>query len=450
MSSEIYYDRAYIRVGDRFIPVVNHGSSNCFDFDACGREVPEKHWSVLNYTFHGRQLFTEEEIRQIAAIYEAANSDNRDGIRKSRNRSFDVGEFGRWIMNGMKTAHTMEEYRACGNTVVVVEYAEPVWKKHVVYTTKQLLDKLCELDGKPISVSFWDNRTVMHSFVSGLSEHTVKPPMADEILEYDGRYWTTSGKRLSYMRDKTQDERYFILTLFAIAKELEDTGRYSPVEQIQLAVGLPPEHYGVLKDKFARYFKRDGIIKFVYKDKPYSIMIDKVMVFPQAYAAVVPKSSMVVNMLRVFVVDIGGYTTDVLLLKNGKPDLQFCRSLETGIITMNNEIIRKVGALHDMRIEDEHISAVLSGQDTILPDDVKQTICGATKLHAQDILNQLRELQVDLRSNPAVFIGGGSLLLRPFLEASPLVAKADFVESPNANALGYEMLGRVQLSHRPA
>lgn len=162
MSSEIYYDRAYIRVGDRFIPVVNHGSSNCFDFDACGREVPEKYWSVLNYTFHGRQLFTEEEIRQIAAIYEAANSDNRDGIRKSRNRSFDVGEFGRWIMNGMKTAHTMEEYRACGNTVVVVEYAEPVWKKHVVYTTKQLLDKLCELDGKPISVSFWDNRTVMH------------------------------------------------------------------------------------------------------------------------------------------------------------------------------------------------------------------------------------------------------------------------------------------------
>lgn len=293
-------------------------------------------------------------------------------------------------------------------------------------------------------------KTPHHSFVSGLSEHTVKPPMADEILEYDGRYWTPSGKRLSYMRDKTQDERYFILTLFAIAKELEDTGRYSPVEQIQLAVGLPPEHYGVLKDKFARYFKRDGIIKFAYKDKPYSIMIDKVMVFPQAYAAVVPKSSMVVNMLRVFVVDIGGYTTDVLLLKNGKPDLQFCRSLEAGIITMNNEIIRKVGALHDMRIEDEHISAVLSGQDTILPDDVKQTIRGATKLHAQDILNQLRELQVDLRSNPAVFIGGGSLLLRPFLEASPLVAKADFVESPNANALGYEMLGRVQLSHRPA
>ena len=292
-------------------------------------------------------------------------------------------------------------------------------------------------------------KTPDSSFVSGLSEHTVKPPMADEILEYEGRFWTLSGRRFSYMRDKTQDDRYFVLTLFAIAKELERSGRYSPVEQIQLAVGLPPEHYGVLKERFAQYFKRNGAIKFVFKEKAYSIIIDKVMVFPQAYAAVVPKSSMVVNTLRVFVVDIGGYTTDVLLLKNGKPDLQFCRSLETGIITMNNEIIRKVNSKHDMRIEDEHISAVLSGQETILPEEVKETIRGATSLHAKEILNQLRELQVDLRSNPAVFIGGGSILRRPFLEKSPLVAKADFIGSPNANALGYEMLGRVQMSQRP-
>lgn len=292
-------------------------------------------------------------------------------------------------------------------------------------------------------------KTVNHSFVSGLSEHTVKPPMTDEILEYEGKYWTLSGRRLNYMRDKTQDERYFVLTLFAIAKELESSGGYQPVERIQLAVGLPPEHYGVLKERFARYFKRDNVIRFVYRDRPYSILIDRVMVFPQAYAAVVPQSSQVIHTLRIFVVDIGGYTTDVLLLKNGKPDLQFCRSLETGIITMNNEIIRKVGALHDMRIEDEHISAVLSGKETILPEDVKETIRGATKLHAQDILNQLRELQVDLRSNPAIFIGGGSILLRPYLESSPLVAKASFVESPNANAIGYEMLGKQALSLRP-
>lgn len=293
-------------------------------------------------------------------------------------------------------------------------------------------------------------KTPNFAFVSGLTDHTVRPPMAEEILEYGGSYWTLSKKRLSYMRDKTQDDRFFILTLFAIAKELELTGKYSPVEKIDLAVGLPPEHYGVLRDRFSSYFHRSGVIRFIYNDKTYNITINNIMLFPQAYAAVVPYSSMVVDKLRVFIVDIGGYTTDVLLLRNGKPDLQFCRSLETGIITMNNEIVRKVGALHDMRIEDEHISAVLSGKETILPDEVKQTILGATELHAKAILDQLRELQVDLRSNPAVFIGGGSKLLRPFIEKSPLVARADFIESPNANALGYQLLAKAQLSMRSA
>ena len=98
-------------------------------------------------------------------------------------------------------------------------------------------------------------KTVNHSFVAGLAEHTVKPPLTDEVLEFGSKFWTLSGKRLNYMKDKTNDERYFILTLIAIAKELESAGRNAPFEQVQLAVGLPPEHYGVLKNKFANYFK---------------------------------------------------------------------------------------------------------------------------------------------------------------------------------------------------
>ena len=290
-------------------------------------------------------------------------------------------------------------------------------------------------------------KTPTFSFVSGLSEHTVRPPLSDELLEYDGRYWTLSGKRISYMRDKTQDDRFFILTLFAIAKELTRTGAASPLSQIDLAVGLPPEHYGVLKDRFAKYFRRNEPIRFSYCDHAYMIVINRVMVFPQAYAAVIPNSNLVIKTMRMFIIDIGGYTTDVLLLRYGKPDLQFCRSLESGIITMNNEIIRKVNSLHDLLIDDEHISSVLSGQDTILSSEVKKTITEATQLHANNILNQLRELQIDLRSNPAVFVGGGCLLLKPFIEKSPLVAKAEFIDSPAANALGYQLLGSTTLKN---
>lgn len=49
-------------------------------------------------------------------------------------------------------------------------------------------------------------------------------------------------------------------------------------------------------------------------------------------------------------------------------------------------------------------------------------------------LDKLRELQVALRANPAIFVGGGAALFKPFLQDSPLVAKADFVLEQRANA----------------
>ena len=289
-------------------------------------------------------------------------------------------------------------------------------------------------------------KSIHFNFVSGLAQHSVRPPMADEVLEYNGEFWTLSGQRLPYRRDKTRDESFFILTLFAIAKELAFAGSLPSAEKIDLAVGLPPEHYGLLKDKFRDYFKRNQSVQFIYNDKPITIMIRDVFVYPQAFAAIAPQKCQLKHHLRLFLVDIGGYTTDVLLLRQGKPDMQFCRSLETGVITMNNDIIRRVGALHDMQIEDEHISAVLAGKETILPEEVKDTIRKSAEQHAINILNQLRELKVDLRSNPAVFIGGGSALFRDYLEKSPLVASASFVESVNANAIGYHAMAEAQLS----
>jgi plasmid segregation protein ParM len=287
-------------------------------------------------------------------------------------------------------------------------------------------------------------KTINDSFIAGVTEYPVKPPLAEHVIEYGGVFWTLTGSRITYMRDKTKDERYFILTLFAIAKELSARGELVPYADIDLAVGLPPEHFSALKDTFANYFKQSNV-SFAYNGTPICLTFRKIFVYPQAFAAVVPQSRLLQNTPRMFVVDIGGYTTDVLLLRGGKPDLEFCRSLELGVITMNNDIIGKVGARHDMKIEDEHISSVIEGRENILPDDVKKTIREAAVRHSDTILNKLRELQVDLRSNPAIFIGGGAALFREYIERSPMVSKADFISYTKANAIGYGMLAAAQL-----
>lgn len=61
------------------------------------------------------------------------------------------------------------------------------------------------------------------------------------MLEYQNNYYTLSARRIPYQKDKTADERYFVLTRFAIANEIEQAGEYSDaVLPIELAVGLPP------------------------------------------------------------------------------------------------------------------------------------------------------------------------------------------------------------------
>ena len=211
-------------------------------------------------------------------------------------------------------------------------------------------------------------KTVNFVFPSGLIDNPIRPPVDTEMLEYDGKFWTLSGQRISYMRDKTKDERYFILTLFAIAKELEKSGNISPMVEADLAVGLPPEHYA-LRQRFADYFKR-GRVNFVFNGAPICLMIRHVFVYPQAYAAVVPQAGRLKEIPRTFIIDIGGYTTDVMLLRNASPDLQFCRSLEMGVIPMSNDIISRVSAMYDIKIEDDHIADIIQGRPTILPQEV--------------------------------------------------------------------------------
>ena len=63
-------------------------------------------------------------------------------------------------------------------------------------------------------------KTNRRTFVAGLHESDTRPPFGQNILHYNGKYYTLSEQRIPYMRDKTVDERYFILTLFAVAFEL--------------------------------------------------------------------------------------------------------------------------------------------------------------------------------------------------------------------------------------
>jgi len=278
-------------------------------------------------------------------------------------------------------------------------------------------------------------------FTSGINESETRPPFGDDVLKYRGKYYTISEKRIPFMRDKTTDNRFYILTLFAIAFELEKTGNYNTgLTPIELLVGLPPAHFGGQYKKFEKYFKRVDIEDFEFHGKKFYVKISEVSAYPQAFAAAMSVYGMIRSLPRVVVLDIGGFTADYLLIKNGQADLSVCDSLENGIIILYNQIISKVNSEMDILLDESDVDAILKGTPYGFNGNILRVVDELAQTFISDLLSKLRERSIDLRSGRTVFVGGGSLLLRKQIELSSKISSPIFIDEIFANAKGYELL----------
>ena len=280
-------------------------------------------------------------------------------------------------------------------------------------------------------------------FTSGLVMSDGLQGFKTDYIGWNGKYYSLTERRISYLRDKTEDDRFFILTLFAIAKELEyrDVSETLDPIEITLLVGLPPAHYEQLHSRFEQYFlRRREAIDFEYNGKYYSVRINKVLSYPQAFAAAVTQYSTLKVHSVAYIIDIGGFTIDVLKLRFGRPDLEVVESFEKGVITLYNSIASKCNSQYARILEECEIDEVIRNQPTVLPGEVQQLIRIMTSDFLTEFYNFLRERGIDVSTSKCVFAGGGSLLLRGMIERGNKVAFPIFIEDIHANAIGYEVL----------
>ncbi len=283
-------------------------------------------------------------------------------------------------------------------------------------------------------------------FNSGLYESDTKPPFGDEILRYNGKYYTISDKRIPVLRDKTEDERFFILSLFIVACEIEASGQYKPntIIPVSLAIGLPPSHYGALYKRFEAYFKNKGIINFLYNAKTYCIRIENAICFPQAVAAAMTVFGQIKNEPKVIILDLGGYTADYVPMKHGKANYDASETLEHGVIKLYNDIGKKVNSELDFLLDESDIDAIIREQNSTFPPSVQTVVHDMAAAFIENLIGMLRERGVDLRIGKTVFVGGGSILLRRYIDACKKIGSHIFVEDIAANVKGYELMYHVR------
>ena len=289
-------------------------------------------------------------------------------------------------------------------------------------------------------------KTCSQVFTTGLTFQDKKPARGEKFLFYEGKYYVLSENRIPYQRDKTQDDRFFILTLFAIVKELEENSQIQPedVIQVDLPIGLPPKHYAELCERYEAYFKRQGKIHDInYCGSTYHITIGEVMAFPQDYAAMMTMIEKLQQIPKVVGIDIGGFTTDYLLMRKGNPYMEACDSMETGVITMYNKIISGINSEYDILLEESDIDSILQGNTEFYEEAVVRMTEGMVQDFVKDLLNSIRERGIDTKAAYTVFIGGGANLLSHFLEQSDRLGKYTFIEDISANAKGYDRLFQI-------
>lgn len=295
-------------------------------------------------------------------------------------------------------------------------------------------------------------KTKHETFVSGIVEETTEPGIANaDYMRMNGKFFVLKNERNTYIRDKTRDDRYYHLTVMAIVKELEHMTERTNVDksfihQITLLVGLPPLHYGDLKDSFQSYFKKGEPVKVQYRGRNWYFKINRVMVYTQGYAAIAPFISEIKKYPKAMVWDIGGMTADYVAINYGIANTSVTDSLESGVISLYRKIKRLCQSKHDVLIEENDVDAILLGSDdtvSLYPLEVISTVREQTRKFVDELLESFSEIQIDLKTTYIIFVGGGALLLRKFIEESNIIKNYKFVEDVNANVTGYELLYKV-------
>lgn len=121
-------------------------------------------------------------------------------------------------------------------------------------------------------------KTKHHIFSNGVVRCNGRPPVVENSFYYDGSYYYIGGECKTVHGDKTADEDFFLLTLLAVAKEIE-TGELPRTLRVVLGVGFPFKRFGKEQAKLVAYLKRSGPHFIEFEEEVFAISIEDVYSF---------------------------------------------------------------------------------------------------------------------------------------------------------------------------
>lgn len=290
-------------------------------------------------------------------------------------------------------------------------------------------------------------KTLKHVFASGITRDSIRPDSETEYVKYNGAFYTLTGENAPYKFDKTVDDTFLILNMFAMAKTLRQQRKQKYNETFEMGCCLPIEQYGIQKESFADYFQRR--YEFDYCDVPHIINVPEVYVVPQAYAAAkaYQKELHLKDFSTAIIIDGGGYTWDVCVLHHGKLDNSYLRSFDSGLLRFKSNAIAYIRKSYGQDIKGTHVDAIIAGEKTVLSEAIKKDVKAVAAEHTRTILDVIRQDGWDIRSSPTFFFGGAPLYFKNYLGGLSKEA-VTFINNVKANVIGIQILSQAHYAKR--
>ena len=290
-----------------------------------------------------------------------------------------------------------------------------------------------------IDHGYYAIKTKQVCFPTGITRYEYEPYTMQNVLQYRGEYYVCGTGRQTLVKDKTANDNYYLLTLAALAQEIRKR-KGERTAKVVLAAGLPLTGFGREKQKFKEYPFQKQLIRFLYEGERYEIQIEDVKLFPQGYSALALYPEYLKDEPSVLLVDIGGWTVDLMRLDNAVPNAATCRSLELGVIRCMDEIREQVRRNTGLSVTETQIERVLRGKPSSMPAEVVSLIERQGRLYIEKILSAITEAGFDLRAVPSVFMGGGAAIFKHRVSEQDRLCRPIYLTDVHANAAGYERI----------
>ena len=275
-------------------------------------------------------------------------------------------------------------------------------------------------------------KTANHIFKAGVIVSNTEPVFQTSMLTYGGKYYLIGEGHKEFNADKISDEEYFILTLAALATEMND---YRLNEaNVHIAAGLPLKWVSQQKKAFSDYLLRVPDVRFTFNKKNYHIRITGVSIFPQGFAAIQDRTATMKGMT--VLCDIGNGTMNILFMKDGKPDPLKAYTEKFG--TQQCVIAAKT-AIQDryhVNIDESIIEDILKTGTADIADDRLNVIKATALNYVKKLFDILRRYDYEPSLMRLYIVGGGGCLIRNFakFDTSRVFINSDI----RATAKGYE------------